>query len=102
MKNTFVGFINYGVLSAEKVNVWTALSAHAYAAVSEKVIITVPNGWELGQNEFGSLIITSPWGWTYGPNDLLRGNDTPYFAGVDKSGQNFMVKLDWERLSDRQ
>lgn len=97
MENTFNGFINYGCLAAEKRQVWTAGNPQPTATVSDAVEYTVPDGWELGWNEIDDPIITAPWGWDYSPNELLGGNEDPYFIGVDKDGNEFKIKVKWQK-----
>lgn len=98
MANTFTGFINYGCLAAEKRPVFTAGNPQPTASISEAVEFTVPVGWELGENWVGDPIVTAPWGWDYSPNDLLGGKEAPYFAGIDKDGNGFGIKLEWRKL----
>lgn len=100
MKKSFKGFINYGVLAAEKKQVWTEAAPHAYAVVSEKVEIIVPDGWELGENEYGCLLVTAPWDETYRLGDLLKGNENPYLTGINKNGSGFRIKLNWRKTEE--
>ena len=95
---TFKGFINYGVLAAEKRQKWTATAKHDLAVVSDEVEIMVPEGWELNEDNMGYPIVTAPWGWTYDPNELLQGDENPYFSGIDKDNKGFRIKLDWRKL----
>lgn len=98
MKNTFKGYINYGVLAAEKRQIWTAAAHHAYATAYDEVEITIPDGWTVEENAFGDMIVTAPWGWAYKPNELLQGNENPYFSGFNQSGNGFRIKLDWHMI----
>lgn len=98
MKNTFKGFINYGVLSAEKRQVWTASAPHEHATVSEEVEITIPAGWELAKSTHEQPLIIAPWGTIYLPNEILGGNKNPHFTGYDESGNGFRIKLDWRMI----
>lgn len=98
MKNTFKGFINYGAIQAEKRQIWTSAAPHAYATAYDEVEITIPDGWTADENAFGDMIITAPWGWDYKPDELLQGNENPYFAGFDQNGNGFRIKLDWHMI----
>lgn len=95
---TFRAYKNYGCLAAEKRTVYTAGLPHHTAVTSEEIEIQIPEGWDMGENEIGEVIITSPWGWNYMPNDLLEGNENPYFAGYRKDGNQFRIKLEWKYI----
>lgn len=96
--NTFKGYVNYGCLAAEKRPVFTAGAPDSTATVSDPVEYTVPDEWELGENAAGQTLVTAPWGWTYEPNELLEGKENPCFAGIDKDGNGFRIKLEWKEL----
>lgn len=96
--NTFKGYINYGCLGSEKRPVFTEGNPQPSATVSDPVEYTIPDGWKLSQNAAGSLIVTAPWGWDYDPNELLEGKEAPYFAGINKDGEGFRIKLEWMEL----
>lgn len=98
MERTFRGYINYGCLSREKRPIFTAENPQATATVSEPVEYTVPEGWEVSETEAGDVIITAPWGWDYRPNELLEGNENPYFAGINDEKKGFRVPLEWKKL----
>lgn len=98
MGKTFKVYKNYGCLAAEKRVIYTAENPQPTATVSDEIEVTVPDGWKLDENEFGSLVVTAPWGWTYTPNELLQGNENPYFAGIDKDRNEFRIKLDWHQI----
>lgn len=98
MANTFRGFVNYGCLAAEKRPIFTAGNPAETAAISDPVEYMMPEGWELGENGAGDPVVTAPWGWDYSPNDLLEGKKDPCFAGIDKNGNGFKVKLEWHKL----
>lgn len=98
MGRTFKGYINYGCLSKEKRQIFTAESPKSTATVSEPVEYTVPEGWEVGENIVGDVIITAPWGWDYRPNELLEGKENPYFAGINDEKKGFRVPLEWKKI----
>ena len=77
-------YCNYGVLAAEKRNVYTFGGEHPYATCSDKMTVVVPDGWELCQNEMGRTMVTAPWGWDYDINEVLQGNEKPCFYALDK------------------
>lgn len=99
MANTFKGYVNYGCLSAEKRKVWTAQLPASTATASEAVEYTVPDGWDMGYNEMGGVVLTAPWGVNYRPDELLGGNEDPYFIGTDADGKGFRVKLDYRETA---
>ena len=43
-------------------------------------------------------MITATCGWNYDINKLLKGNQDPYFMGVNKNGEYFRIKLEWRKL----
>ena len=94
----FTGYINYGVLSAEKRQVWTANAPHATATCSDKVEIEVPEGWDMFETNGGEVMFTSPWGWDYLPDEILAGNENPYFIVVDKDGNEKRVSLKYNKI----
>lgn len=95
---TFTGYINYGCLAAEKRKVWTAGVKHTTATCSDKVEISIPDGWELFENGAGELCVTAPWGWTYALSEVLSGNEYPRFFAYDKDGHIYNAKLEYTTL----
>lgn len=88
-------YCNYGVLAAEKRNIYTFGAEHPHATCSDKMIVVVPDGWELYEAVSGDLAVTAPWGWNYEINDVLAGDEYPHFIAVDKDGKErrFMLKI---------
>lgn len=54
------GYANYGVLAHEKQIRFTISAPHPHATVSDRVEITIPDGWEVAENNFGDVLIISP------------------------------------------
>lgn len=78
-------YCNYGVLAAEKRNVYTFGAPHATATCSDKMTIVAPDGWELYQNEMGRTMVTAPWGWDYDINEVLTDiKGRAAFRALDK------------------
>lgn len=98
MEKTFKGYINYGVLRAEKHQVWTAEVPASTATCADEVEIAVPDGWELCRNNMDKLFVTAPWGYNYGLNEVLKGDDHPYFIALDKDGKEHHCKLDYKKV----
>lgn len=86
-------FKNYGVLGAEKRNVYTFGGEHEKAVCSDKLTVEVPKGWKLFENTFGQTMITAPWGWSYGIDEILGGNEHPCFIAIDKNGDEHRQRL---------
>lgn len=86
-------FCNYGVMSAEKRNVYTYSAEHPHATCSDQMIAEIPEGWELYENQMGQMMVTAPWGWNYEIDEVLRGNEIPCFIAIDKSGKERRVFL---------
>lgn len=94
---TFKGYVNYGCLSQEKRPVFTGGNPQPTATVSEPVEYIVPKGWEMDDTATG-VVLTAPWGWTYTPNELLKGNENPYFYVINKDGEELHIKLEWKKI----
>lgn len=79
-------YCNYGVLAAEKRNVYTFGAPHATAVCSDKMTVVVPDGWELYQNQMGRIMVTAPWGWDYDINEVLTDiKGRAAFRALDKN-----------------
>ena len=77
---------NYGVLAAEKRNVYTFGAPASTATCSDKMTVVVPDGWELYQNEMGRTMVTAPWGWDYDINEVLTDiKGRAAFRALDKN-----------------
>lgn len=87
-------YCNYGVLAAEKRNVYTYGAEHPHATCSDKMTVAVPEGWEVYQNQMGQTMVTAPWGWDYEINEVLQGNEYPYFRAYDKDMEMKVFKLE--------
>lgn len=86
-------FKNYGCLAAEKRNIYTYGAEEATAVCSDVLTVEIPNDWEIGKNCHGDPILLSPWGWNYEVNEVLAGNEHPYFIVTDKDGKTHKYKL---------
>lgn len=79
-------YCNYGVLAAEKRNVYTYGAQHPTATCSDKMTVVVPDGWELYQNQIGQVMVKAPWGWDYDLNEVLTDiNGRAAFRALDKN-----------------
>lgn len=79
-------FCNYGVLAAEKRNVYTFEGEHPYATCSDKMTVVVPDGWEIYRNQIGQIMTTAPWGWDYDINEILTDiKGRAAFRALDKN-----------------
>lgn len=96
--NTFIGYINYGCLGAEKRQVWTAYTEHANATCSDRVKITLPKDWSLLETCSGGITVLAPWGIEFQLWEVLAGNEQPYFVAYDKDGKMNRVKLKYREL----
>ena len=75
---------NYGVLAAEKRNIYTYGAEHPRAVCSDCLTVEIPEGWQLFKTTSEDFAITAPWGWDYDINDVLQGEKYPYFRAYDK------------------
>lgn len=87
-------FKNYGCLAAEKRAIYTYGAEQPTAVCSDVLTVKIPEGWEANKNECNEIILTAPWGWTYGVNEVLAGNDTPYFHALDSDGRTYNKNLE--------
>lgn len=78
-------YCNYGVLAAEKRNIYTYGAPHDAATCYDEMIVEIPEEWELYENNVGDLMVTAPWGWTYEINEVLSGDKMPCFKAFDNS-----------------
>lgn len=84
--NTIEIYCNYGVLAAEKRNVYTFGAEHPHATCSGKMTVAVPEGWELYRNQMDQTMITAPWGWNYDINEVLTDiNGRAALRALDKN-----------------
>lgn len=82
-------YCNYGVLGAEKRNVYTWGGQHPHATCSDEMTVIVPDEWELYMTASENLAAKSPWGWTYEINEILSDlNGNPVFKALDDHGRN--------------
>lgn len=94
MSETIEIYKNYGVLGAEKRSVYTCGGEHVHAVCSDKLIVKIPEGWELWENQFGEKMVTAPWGWNYDVNEVLFGNKGPMFIVYDANMKERRFKLE--------
>lgn len=87
-------YCNYGVLAAEKRNVYTFGNHHSNATCWDKIKVEIPTGWEPYENQMGQTMVTAPWGWNYEINEVLGGNEKPCFYAKDKSGKGHRTYLE--------
>lgn len=92
--NTIEIYCNYGVLAAEKRNVYTFGAEHPHATCSDKMTVSIPEGWKIYQNQMGQTMATAPWGWDYEINEVLQGDEYPHFRAYDKDMQMRVFRLD--------
>lgn len=91
---TFEIYRNYGCLAAEKRVIYTYGAEAETAVCSDEITVGVPDGWKLYETVSGKIACEAPWGWKYNINELLCGNEYPYFSAIDKSGKNNLIKLE--------
>lgn len=86
-------YCNYGVLSAEKRNVYTFSFPSPSATCYDEIIVEVPEGWSLGENYLGETLVESPWGECYLIDKILHGNKKPCFLVRDNKGNERRIPL---------
>lgn len=92
---TFSIYRNYGVLGAEKRNVYTYGCEHPAGVCADEMNVTLPenNCFQVYETAAGGLAVDSAWGWSYSINDVLEGDKRPCFYALDKGGNGHMVYL---------
>lgn len=80
-------YCNYGVLAAEKRNVYTYGNPDSTATCWDEITVEAPEGWEPYENYMGELMVTAPWGTNYTINEVLQGNEKPCFYALDGNGK---------------
>ena len=78
-------YCNYGVLAAEKRNVYTYGAPHSAATCWDEMTVEIPEKWDPYENNVGELMVTAPWGWSYSINEVLQGNEKPCFYALDNN-----------------
>lgn len=93
--NTMKIFANYGVLSAEKLTVYTAGNPANNSATSEEITVAIPEGFQLHLSNSGESLITLPSGVVYTANELLSATEdgAPAFHWLDTNQARHTVKL---------
>lgn len=76
---TIKAYVNYGVLGAEKIKVYTVSNPHGHARASEEIKLIVPGNMELSYNWMEEPLITTPDGTTYLAEDMICGDTEPCF-----------------------
>lgn len=87
-------FRNYGCLAAEKRVIYTYGTEAETAVCSDEITVGVPDGWEICETISGEIACETPWGGRFGINQLLEGNEHPYFAAYDNAGKLHRIRLD--------
>lgn len=95
---TFKGYINYGVLGSEKKKIFTAENPHYNAIVSDKIEITVPEDFWVGENDMGELLIETPDGTQYLAKKIIGSYDgEPVLEWLDGKKEH-RVKCQWREI----
>lgn len=82
---TIILYANFGCLAAEKKTVYTYGVEHCHAVCSDRITVKMPEGFEIGENNFGETIIKTPDVNWYTVNELLYTgkDDLPCFRYFD-------------------
>lgn len=89
-------YCNYGVLAAEKRKVYTYGNKSETSVTSDKLSVELPENeyFSLHETEYGRLFVKAAWGWDYDINEVLIGNEKPYFHALDTNMKAHNVYLD--------
>lgn len=75
---------NYGVLNNEKKNIFTVSSPASTAATYDVIEIDIPDGFQIFENNFGSLLIKTPSGKTYFADEIVgQAGEAPALVWYD-------------------
>ena len=83
-------YCNYGVLGAEKVNVYTYTAPEATADCYDRIAVEIPEGWELCENECGETLVVDPSGMNWLVQEVLCGSKAPHFRYFNQSGEHYL------------
>lgn len=86
-------FRNHGCLGAEKRKIYTYGGQAETAVCSDKLLVEIPAGWNLFEGCNGRVMVSAPWGWNYDINEVLTGNEFPYFLAIDKDMKSHKERL---------
>lgn len=87
-------FCNYGVLAAEKRKIYTYGEQHPTATCYDKMVVNIPENYEMFYNASNNLMVETPWGWIYEINELLSDlNGHPVVKAIDKNGKTVTCYL---------
>lgn len=92
---SFEIYCNYGVLRAEKRNVYTYGCEHCHAVCSDKIKVYLPANdlFHTYKNNKGLLMVESEWGFCYEINEILEGDENPCFYALDRDKKGHRVYL---------
>lgn len=86
MAETINIFKNYGCLSAEKRVIYTYAAEQPTAVTSDRLTVTLPQGWTADRGSAGDVVLIAPDGQRYLPDEVLAGNEQPMLEVRDRSG----------------
>ena len=88
-------YCNYGVLTAEKRNIYTYGAQHPTATCSDEMMVKCPeNDWfNVCESATGKLIVETAWGWNYQLDEVLQGDEKPSFYAIDEDKKGHRVYL---------
>lgn len=87
-------YCNYGVLAAEKRNIYTFGAKSERGTCADKMTVFVPDDWKLYTGQTGELMVEAPWGWCYDINEVLTDRQGhPAFSVLDKNGRTVTAYL---------
>ncbi len=76
-------YCNYGVLGAEKVNVYTYHNPHARAVCWDRLTVEIPAGWEVWESQSGETLLVDPAGVSHLIHEVLCGSNVPFLRYYD-------------------
>lgn len=95
---TISAYANYGVLAHEKQIIFTVSAPHPHADVSDRIIVTIPDGWGVADNDMWGKLIITPKGATYTADEIISSyGDNPVLSWYD-GAHSHRVTLDWENV----
>lgn len=87
-------YCNYGVLGAEKVNVYTYSNPHARAVCWDRLTVEIPAEWEVWESQSGETLLVDPAGVSHLIPEVLCGSNAPHLRYYDpKSDAERYCKL---------
>lgn len=97
---TLKGYANYGVLGQEKYIVFSESGECETATCSDKIEITMPEGYKIFENVMSDALIETPDGNTYLACEIIKGNSEGVYLNYYDGKQWYKTKTLEHKIID--